>query len=500
MEVQDRYSVCEDWLVMNLGIDEAYISEKMIGKSIDHSVRAYICECFEDAMRKSHFKFSEGNIYAFDGRVYRKSSSDVIGAVLSDVMRRKKFPSLYRVESREPVVKHVVGQLARHKFRPDKNLISLQNCVYDIALGETMPHSADLNTTTFLDFEYDPKAKCPGWMKFLSEVVESEAKMVMLQEYLGAAFIDRRKYKMEYMLFLTGSGQNGKGVFTNVIQELFGLNAVSDDDEKYEAMISTFSPQELFREGNGREYRVSSINGKLLNICEDMSNQDFSGGDFKKAVSGEFMSARDPYGKPFTATQIPLFIASCNDFPKALDRSEGNYRRYWVVEFNVKISKDKKDPMLKHKLLEEKSGIFNWIIEGYKRVIKNGGNLTPSDDNDRVVAKLRIQQDSRLEWLQESGYSAKPHQNAERVCVSVKELYKSYVEYCKDNNYNSFGSGEFGKRLMQEGFESVRRSNGIHYWIYKGGEAFYDEPIDNSPVPGKTGEISFPDDGDDLPF
>ena len=470
----DRYSKAEDYLVNTLEIcEEQYCDNK--DRSVNQSFQSVISMDFAKAMRISHFKYHNGTFLIFNGVVYRKSPCEGVEALVGDVMERKNYPPLYSVRSRREIVRHCSSALYRGSFKPDKHLIAFNNVVYDIRAGVTMAHSADLNVINYLDFEFNPANTCPKWMQFLREVVESDEKILMLQEYLGAAFIDRSRHKLEKMLFLVGSGQNGKGVFTNTIRELFGCPKDSSEEEKRDGLVTAFSPQEIFREGN-KQYMASAINGKLLNICDDMSNQDFSGGDFKKAVAGEPMSARDPYGKPFTVTDMPLFIASTNEFPKvAQDRTDGNYRRYWVVEFNVKISESQRDPNLKEKLLMERSGILNWIFAGYKRMIKNGCKFTHSLENEKAVEKLRIAQDSRLQWLQDREYSHTQSEGSERERKNVTELYEDYVKYCKENNYNAFGRQEFSRRLTQEGFDKQKSSNNRYFFIWIGGAKFKDD-------------------------
>lgn len=61
------------------------------------------------------------------------------------------------------------------------------------------------------------------------------------------------------------------------------------------------------------------------------------------------------------------------ELPKTNDISNGFYRRFLIVPFNVQIPKNRINPNLaKEIIFNELSGIMNWALEGRKRLVKNG--------------------------------------------------------------------------------------------------------------------------------
>lgn len=52
--------------------------------------------------------------------------------------------------------------------------------------------------------------------------------------------------------------------------------------------------------------------------------------------------------------------------------SDGYFRRLLIIPFERQIPKDKIDVDLKSKLIKERAGILNWIIEGARRLRKQG--------------------------------------------------------------------------------------------------------------------------------
>jgi hypothetical protein len=360
--IENKYQVCEAYLVRELGIDTG----RMRGSTINHAVRAGICEAFEKAVLRSHFAWHNGGLWVFNGRFWAAGDIDNFAVVVSNVMHRRDFPALYRVGCRDAIVKHVIGLLRTRKLEVELNLVAFQNCVYDLRSGETTLHSPVLGATRYLDFDYRRDAKCPDWIQYLSEAVGSEAQIRTLQEFLGA-----RLYGLTDVLVLLGNS----GIVSGVLWELF-----SDT----------------------------------------------------------------------------LGIAALSKVARGIDNG-------WVVEVSSPEGWSRSD------FMREKAGIFNWIAEGYRAVVKNGGKLTFSAENERFLNGVRVGSDSRLTWLKSTDF-APLRVNGERRAELISDLYRKYVGFCRENNMNSFGQGEFSRFLTQEGFEKTRRRYGMAVWIYTGGK------------------------------
>ena len=57
-----------------------------------------------------------------------------------------------------------------------------------------------------------------------------------------------------------------------------------------------------------------------------------------------------------------------NKAPNITDPSHGMWRRIMVIDFPKIITEEEMDRELEMKLAQELSGIFNWAIEGYRRL------------------------------------------------------------------------------------------------------------------------------------
>ncbi|HMI78947.1 MAG TPA: DUF5906 domain-containing protein, partial [Ferruginibacter sp.] len=158
------------------------------------------------------------------------------------------------------------------------------------------PSSNDFLTYQ-LPFAYDPDATAPIFKKFLEEVLPDPEVRMVLAEYIACVFIDPRDLKLEKVLILLGQGANGKSVFFEVIQNLYGKENVS-----------SFSLSSLTNETEN--YRIE-IADKLLNYASEISTK-MNTNTFKQLASMEPVDARRLYGIPVILSRYARMMFNCN--------------------------------------------------------------------------------------------------------------------------------------------------------------------------------------------
>ena len=159
------------------------------------------------------------------------------------------------------------------------------------------------------------------------------------------------------LFFLIGDGGNGKSVFIDVISSLCGKENVCNislnrlNDEKY--------LPELF--------------GKMINVSGETPNAKCMNTDIIKAVvSGDWVTGRAVYQKPSKFKPYAKHYLGMNTLPEIDDNTHGMWRRIHVIEFPRKFSESEMDVELTGTLIDELSGIFNWALEGYRRLRDQG--------------------------------------------------------------------------------------------------------------------------------
>lgn len=225
--------------------------------------------------------------------------------------------------------------------------------------GELLPWDPETNLTYVLPVEYDPVASAPAWDRRLKEWLPDEGSRHIMQEFIGYSLIPYMGF--EKALVIQGEGANGKSLLLETIQGLLGYKVV--DSINMRSLFSRFGQAELC--------------GKILNIVNEAGSEYLRGGhadDFKNLVSGGRVKADVKNLAPITFNNTAKFIFSSNHDVKTGDKSEGWLRRLVIVPFdqNFRESKTPKFEIMEE-LRQEYPGVFNWAIEGLRRLMEQQG-------------------------------------------------------------------------------------------------------------------------------
>lgn len=386
-------------------------------------------------------------LFGFTGRRYEYIGDDDFAAAMKVALTTLDVGVVYRNASIGKIYNDMRTCAGIEDYVPTKSVVSFRNRMLDLDTMEAMPHSGRVATAIYLDIDYDPRACAPRWERFLHEVLTEEQAIMVLQEFFGCVFVDRSKLHMAEALFLYGQGANGKSVVLEVMKDILGPNMTN-------ASLKSLCT------GMHADYHLASIDGALLNFSPDEGAESFSTGIFKNLTDGSPIRVRPIGEKPYDALNMPLMACNLNKIPQTTDTSNGYYRRMLIIPFTRVFKKEEMDRMLNEKLRGELSGIFNWIMEGRKRIIAQEGCFTESAEIRSAKAFARINGSSVLQWLADSGYKPEGSIDAGdlRFRFSAKELRDNYSSYCEDMGYQPKGIKNIREELISEGyaFKTVR--------------------------------------------
>lgn len=306
-----------------------------------------------------------------------------------------------------------------------------------------------------LSFDFDPEAICPQFDRFLDEVLSEKQAQDVLMEMIGYCFIPTRKLKLEQSMMLYGEGANGKGVVYELVKEILGKQHVSG-----------FSMGALSFDANTR----AQLSGKLLNYSSELGgkcNPDM----IKKLISGEDVDVKTLYKDVWTMSDYTCkFMFNTNSLPKETEANVAFFRRWIILPFDVTISKEKRDKKLPDKLKKELPGIFNRVIAGIKRLLKNE-DFTESELANKTLEEYKVRSNTVLQFIQDEGWIASvPPDNAERKSAKTPHsnlvlLYESYEAYCAKNNVNCASSRTFTEKIKRL-FYIQSKSTDNATWVF----------------------------------
>ena len=294
-----------------------------------------------------------------------------------------------------------------------------------------------------LDFAYNPKAVNTPFLKYLEQVLPDPDTRKTLQQVTGYLFI--KGLKMEKTFFLFGTGANGKSVFFEVLNGVIG-----------EANISNYSLESLT---DSKGYHRAMIKDKIVNYGTDIRLNKIDAAMFKTLASVEPIEARLPYGQPFMMTDYAKLIFNVNKMDSAnVEHTHGFHRRLLIIPFEQTIADDRQDRDLHNKILNDRAGVLNWIIEGAEQVIKNR-NIFVSEKCNQFKTQF-IKETDTVAMFEEH---IRETLTGMTYFKTVSEAYGDYKEYCNDAGYkHPLGRNNFSKRMETLGFEKKKTENGWH--------------------------------------
>jgi P4 family phage/plasmid primase-like protien len=325
------------------------------------------------------------------------------------------------------------------------NVIRFSNCFYDYDKGIKRVLSVGGICMYSVPWRYKANT-CPRmFFTFLDRVLPNENDRRTIQEFFSLVYIDRSKISIEKFLILIGGGSNGKSVLLNIISEVVG--------KKY---ISHLDPNQL------KDYKqIVEMSGKKLNIAPDVRSSAMMSSAMKTLVSGERVEAWEMYRGMKTIISPPL-VFSMNELPKTEDNSNGMVRRMLPVFFSVTIPEEEQDKELANKIIaSELSGVFDWLMEGRKRLLSNKGSFSRSERSIALGGEILSYSVPIIALLQQRDLYREPkYVGQEAQDVRAKDV----IDMFKLDNATT----TVANNLRSAGFKSRVINGHIFFQMYKG--------------------------------
>lgn len=300
--------------------------------------------------------------------------------------------------------------------------------------------------------------KCDRWEQFIEEVTQGDkAKADFLQRSLGYSMLGMSNE--ECMFILHGkTTRNGKSTLLNTIETMLG-------DYAKVAPVGMICRGDRQKDSEAASPTLAGLKGKrFVTMSESNEYGRLDEEKIKQLTGGEEISARALYQSAITfKPQFTLWL-SCNDLPMVTDKSLFASDRIKVIEFNRHFKPSEQDVHLKGELCEQSSmsGIFMWLVRGYKKYKKRG--LEMSDSLRKVVSKYEKDNDLVLQFLESRC------EQSENSVIKAKDLYTAFKIWAKSEGTHIMSARKLNSEMERhpEWFERKSTSNGFMiYWGLK---------------------------------
>ena len=437
---------------------------------IDRDGLAYLCV---DHVFSKHgqrlLRHFRGSWYLYDDGKYRITNEEEIGKIvtgfLTQVSELKGAVTISLVHDVVNIMKSTeYCGLSEGQYQPPFfistgedacNFLPMKNGILDVEatiaamksgapLPPLLPPTPDLFCINGFDYDYDSAATCNRFMQYLEEVQPNEENRKMLQMMTGLLLLPDTSYNVAF--FLHGQGGTGKTVMINVLEGVLGK------DNRCSIPLSNF----------GARFDKVHLTEKLANLVGEMPIMPDSGriadmeGIFKSVTSGDEISVERKFVDSRTARVTARCVFATNELPRFSDRSNGVWDRLRLIPFKVIVrNTEKQDPHLIDKLLEERSGILTWALQGLAE-LREYTVFPQSEESRLTLAQLRAESDHEATFLNET-VQADPEGGVESM-----PLYTTYRRWCQNNGYNPVCSARFKNALLRvfPGVNYTRQKDG----------------------------------------
>jgi putative DNA primase/helicase len=295
-------------------------------------------------------------------------------------------------------------------------------------------HSRRLFSQRMRPFAYDAAADCPTFRAKLDEWLDADSQQ-LLQEVFGICNVFDKRY--EKFVFIVGPKRSGKSTAKNVLEGMLGKRNVSN----------------VGLERFGNNFGLDEMVDKLVNVAADVGTiTRVAEGAIKAIVSRDAVSLDRKFKSAINVVPAARLIFLANDNLHFKDRRDAILDRMLVIAFDRTVSEEFRDHLLADKLMAEMPGIFNWAMQGLRRLRQNGRFTQPARMSE-ILKEFRETANPARHFCEEMLVADPKH------VESTTRVYEAYAAWMKECGYASqyiLDAARFGKELVHA-FPSRKR-------------------------------------------
>ena len=272
------------------------------------------------------------------------------------------------------------------------------------------------------------------WKDFQNEIHNGNGDLVAFkQRAMGYSLSGDTSEQKLFICF--GDGANGKSTEQSVCLDLWG-----DYGRKAE-------PETLLIKDcrGGANNDVARLRGaRLIATAESEDGQRLAESLVKSLTGEDRISARFLYREHFEFQLAGKIWLATNHRPEVMGTDYALWRRVLLVPYEVRFTEQKRDPQLRQKLLAERSGILNWLLEGFRAWRRDG--LKAPEGVLAATAKYRGDMDRLGSFLEDCcvvGENVKGYTRA-------SDVFKRYKRWTVFNGSRYLSARRFHDQLERD--------------------------------------------------
>jgi len=326
-----------------------------------------------------------------------------------------------------------INPMSLSDFDKSKDLLNCLNGTYSLSEMALLPHNPSDYITKLADAKFEGGITCGRWETFIKEIMCGDMDTAkFLQKALGYCLSGGTS--LECFFILHGSTtRNGKSTLTGTVEHILSDYARS------------VQPQTLSRrpsDGASPSPDIARLKGaRLVNMPEPEKGLELNIALIKQLTGGDTYTGRFLHENPVEfKPEFKIFI-NTNHLPRTADTTIFTSDRVKLIPFNRHFLPHEQDTGLKKlfRKQESKSGILNWLIEGYRMLAADG--LVLPEKVKQAISEYEQAGDVFGNFCDETLIQAEGN----RLKTAV--LYERYKPWAKTNGYKPLCSQDFVAEL-----------------------------------------------------
>ena len=277
------------------------VDDKMKGY-VETYVVERIARHFDDLI----FASVDQTYYRYQSGAYTPLSDENVKAILEEFLPYylpKEMITNTKLNNLLDRLKTMKGVRYSGTFNNEPFRINLQNGIFNLSTGRLEPHTSQFKSTIQLPFAYDSKASSPAFDKFLLDIFNDDQTVVdYILKYW--CYLLLPTYSFQKVLVWIGSGRNGKGTLSRIIQNMLGAKNISYVD---------------LHDLAKKNFAAINLKDKLVNFSTELKTDDVELGMIKKLSGGDLISADVKFKDTVVFSNIARLIISANELPRFSD-------------------------------------------------------------------------------------------------------------------------------------------------------------------------------------
>ncbi|WP_326514968.1 DNA primase family protein [Staphylococcus hominis] len=295
----------------------------------------------------------------------------------------------------------------------NQEALTLENGAFNYNTLKIEPRSPLHLSTIKSHVKYNPKAKAPVFQQSLREWFDDKDDIAFVQEWFG--YVLSNEFKANAFLLVYSQGGEGKSTLFGLLEHIVGIpntTAIS---------LSNFN----------QSFGLEPLLHKKLNLATESSNTEFSTDKLKAITAGEKITVNRKGLKEIETVISAKMTFLLNDLPVFKDKSNGLQRRLLILPMTKPIPLSSQNKNLPQQLEKELSGIFNWALDGLRRLDQNDYQFTTSKSMNVIKQKYFNAISPMMDFIRNC-----LDINSNNSNILGNELIATFKSWSEMHNYN----------------------------------------------------------------